>query len=246
MVFTLDTSKEIEQIIEGKEENNNVETAENFETIKEKIEPESLNVDLKNIKEPEPKKTVISINDESYLDDYLEKNPIDNKEEIEVDIEKDITENKSISELRSGYIQEENDTIDQFDLEDFEMASDFAIEALEVGTSSLFRLYAMDTSDANYEMTEKKKKKLKKLLTKILIRYSIKFPLGYLFVITIILTHAQPFMNAKENRKKMLVLKSKKVKRIAAKDKTSETSNLSQTGTGKPGRPAKPRGGQHK
>ncbi len=175
------------------------------------------------------------------------------KETFEVDIEKNITENKSISELRSGYIQEENDTVEQFDLEDFEMASDFTVEALEVGTSSIFRWYAMDTSDANYEMTEKKKKKLKKLLTKILIRYSIKFPLMWLFIITLVLTHAQPFMNAKENRKKMLALKTKKVKRITAKDKTSEisnktseTSNLAQTGIRKPGRPAKPRGGQHK
>ncbi len=235
MAIELDPTQEIEEVVE---ENTSKPEPATTEPIKEEKKPEEIKVDLEDLKEPEPEKATVNIMDESFLDEHLEKKPIEDNKGTSSE-KKSIKETRSVSELKDVYKKEEEESIDQLDYEDFAMIADFCIEGLEVGTVTIFRWWAMDKSDTNYEMTESKKKKLKELLTKIFIRYAVKFPLIWLFIFTLLLAHITPFLNAKENRKKMMAERP-------AKSKTATTGKGKKDGKGGKGKVTKPRGGQHK
>ncbi len=199
-------------------------------------EAEQVEVDLNKPPEQESTQQTVNITDGSFLDDLLdEPTKLGTGEAIgSADSETgSLNTNKSVAELREEYIKEEEQQGEKLDVEDFEMIADFLIEAMEVATSTGFRWWALDSSDAPYEMTVSKKNKLKKLLAKILIRYAVKFPLIWVFVFTMVLAHITPFMKAKEHRKKVLQAKKNK-KKIP---ETASTGN-------KRGRPPKKKEGE--
>lgn len=118
--------------------------------------------------------------------------------------------NQTSEELRAQMIGEEMEPVDQMSPQDFEMIAGFMIDAFDIGTVTLFRMYALDTSDAPYEMKVDKKNKLKKLLGLLLVRFNKKFPIGILFIFTLVLTMITPAMKAHAHRKEVKALNPKK------------------------------------
>lgn len=206
----IEQQKDVKDVIGdiAKKEQNKRGIINNIDNNKPSGQTIEINVKEKDVSDTE-KKTV-NIKDSNVLKDFInqqpKKAPPKPKEEIKADKPK-----QNVEEVRKQIILDDKKAGEAFDIEDFELFSEFTIEALEMGTSTLFRWWALDTTDAPYEMTVKKKDKLKRLLTKILIRYSIKFPLVWLFLVTLIITHVTPFKKAKLHRKEVLKQRVKKL-----------------------------------
>ncbi len=222
---------EIENIF--KKERNKRDINNNLDDNKSEKETIEINVKEKDISDTE-KKTV-NIKDKDFLKGFInqqpKKAPTKTKEPFKSDDPK-----PTIEDLRKKLTTDDKNLGDSLDIEDFEMFADFTIEALELGTITLFRWWAIDDSDKPYEMTTKKKDKLKRLLTKILIRYAIKFPLVWLFLITLVIAHITPFRKAKLNRKDVLKQRAKKLppkrtvqNKPASQKATEPTTNTTQT-----------------
>lgn len=93
--------------------------------------------------------------------------------------------------------------------DDYEFVAMILVEGLDLGTSTAFRWWAMDTSDAPYEMTKKKKDKLILILGEGLRRMNKKFPLVMLGIITLAIALYTPARKSNEMRK------IKKLERVA-------------------------------
>lgn len=179
------------------------------EPLKVTPEPETVKVPLADlIQEEEPQNKSISFKQNSALEEHIAL-PTSKKAPPLTAVKSDYA-NKSTEELRKQMITEELQPIDEMSPEDFEMIAGFLIDAWDVGMVTLLRMYAMDTTDAPYEITASKKAKLKTLLSLILIRFNKKFPLGVLFIMTLILTSITPAMKAHAHRKEVQALNKKK------------------------------------
>ena len=160
------------------------------------------------VKEEEPQAKSISFKSSASLSEHV------SKPTVHVSPDPATTTNQfagqSSKELRKHMINEELQPADEMAPEDFEMIAGFLIDAWDLGTVTLLRMYALDKTDQPYEMTGTKKTKLRKMLSMILIRFNKKFPLGVLFVLTLVLTHITPAMKAHAHRKEVQALNPKK------------------------------------
>lgn len=101
-----------------------------------------------------------------------------------------------------GQIKDEVDVEkEEYTTEDFKDIAETLIDLIDGFASSGLRLYATDTTDVPYLMSDTKKKRLVKQLTRILIKYNKKFNLLMLFLITVIVTYLVPYKKARDMRK---------------------------------------------
>ena len=170
----------------------------------------SIEIDLGEKKDIQPESKTINFKSSDFLKDHINKKTSDAK----------IPEKPKSPEVKSITTEPVEDKKLQPVNEDYEMVAGFIIDMFDLGTATLFRYYAMDTTDAPYEMTKSKKTKLALILGKMLEKMNKKFPLSILFVITLILALLTPAQKARSNRK--LVLNQQRKKR-AIMDKTSKT-----------------------
>lgn len=108
---------------------------------------------------------------------------------------------QTAEEMREKIIKAENTTKESFSLEDYQMMSEFIIDALDWGGSSGLMYLAKDTTDAPYTLSVTKKDRLKKQLTRILVKSNAKMNFGVLFALSIILAYMKPVKHALETRK---------------------------------------------
>lgn len=99
------------------------------------------------------------------------------------------------------------------DVDDYDFFAGLLVEGFDLGTSTAFRWWAMDTSDAPYEMTKKKKDKLTVIVGEGLRRMKKKYPLIAIFLFTLAIALYTPGRKAYDMRKV-------KKKEIAARVKT--------------------------
>ncbi len=104
----------------------------------------------------------------------------------------------------------------QIDDMEYEIGAGFLIELVDIIAISFFRWFAIDTSEADYQLPVGKKNNLKKMLTEILKRMSKKAPLMVLFIIAILATYATPALKARDHRKKVKEIKIRKQKSASA------------------------------
>ncbi len=175
----------------------------------QKVQVDPVKIPLEKLTKEEPESKSISFKTSSFLKDHVKVPTTEPSAQAPSSSGSEFA-GKSTDELRQQMVNEEMQPIDEMAPEDFEMIAGFLIDAWDLGTVTLFRIYALDTSDAPYEMTSSKKGKLKKLLTLILIRFNKKFPLGVLFFMTLILTHITPTLKAHEHRKLVQETRKKK------------------------------------
>ncbi len=176
--------------------------------VQEKIEASQVKIPLAKLVEEEPESRSINFKNPTFLQEHIEA-PTSKTPPASAPSPGNPYDGKSTEQLRYQMVNEEMQPVDEMAPEDFEMIAGFLIDMWDLGTVTLFRMYAMDTTDAPYEMTTSKKSKLKKLLTLILIRFNKKFPLGVLFFMTLALTHITPAMKAHAHRKEMQAAKPK-------------------------------------
>ncbi len=114
--------------------------------------------------------------------------------------------------------------------DDYEFVGGLMVEGLDLATSTVFRWWAMDTTDVPYEMTKKKKDKLSAIVGEGLRRMNKKFPLIVLFLITLALALYTPGRKAYDMRQ------------VKIAEKAAEKKSTPPKGGGKP----PPKGGQKK
>lgn len=196
--------------------------------VQESVNQQYVKVPLSELMEEEPQSKSISFKKSSDLEEHISRPTV--KVSPDSDNSADQFAGKTTEELRTQMINEELQPVEQMSPEDFGMIAGFLIDAWDLGTVTLLRMYAMDKSDTPYEMTGTKKTKLKNLLTLILIRFNKKFPLGMVFLFTIILTHITPALKAHAHRKEVQELNKKKPgpkKGSTNKSKTEANKNTS-------------------
>lgn len=121
---------------------------------------------------------------------------------------------ETVQDIRNKMLAEEEKEANKMTVEDFEDVADFIIDAFDMLAVFLLRWYAMDNSDAPYQIPVDRLKKLKHRLSRLLMRMQAKFPLGFLFIIGLVLAYASSAKKAKDHRKEVI---DRKKKELAAK-----------------------------
>ncbi len=187
----------------SKEEN----TIKDFSKIKDQIKeqkPKEVSGEInvsENLKDDENKKVKITFKDESFVSDIVDQKTADaptDDSELEVLTKK---ETRPLDEIRQEIIEEEKKAQEKFSADDYDMISEFIIDAIDWSGSSLLMFMAKDTTDTPYVLGVQKKQRLQKQLTRILIKMEVKFSFTTLFVISLILAYVTPVKKALESRK---------------------------------------------
>lgn len=129
---------------------------------------------------------------------------------------------ETVDEIRARLEKEASEEASKMTPEDFEDAADFIIDLIDMVLMFGIRWYSLDISDAEYKVPEEKLKKLKKHLSRLLMKVGKKFPLGMIFILTIVAAYATPVRKAYEHRKKVQQEKARKIARFSAKRKDGE------------------------
>lgn len=116
---------------------------------------------------------------------------------------------QTVDQVRAQMLEDEKKEESKMTVEDFEDVADFIIDAVDMLAVFLLRWYAMDNTDAPYQVPVDKLKKLKHRLSRLLMRMQAKFPLGFLFIIGLLLTYASAAKKAKDHRKEEMERRKK-------------------------------------
>lgn len=187
----------------NKEENTIKDLSERRDQIK-KQKPKEVSGEInvsENLKDDENKKVKITFKDESFVSDIVDQKTADaptDDNETEVLTKK---ETRPLDEIRQEIIEEEKKAQEKFSADDYDMISEFIIDAIDWSGSSLLMFVAKDTTDTPYVLGVQKKQRLQKQLTRILIKMEMKFSFTSLFIISLILAYVTPVKKALESRK---------------------------------------------
>jgi hypothetical protein len=183
------------------------EAPQDFSKLKDQIKekkPKEVSGEInvsENLKDDENKKVKITFKDESFVSDIVDQKTADaptDDSELEVLTKK---ETRPLDEIRQEIIEEEKKAQEKFSADDYDMISEFIIDAIDWSGSSLLMFMAKDTTDTPYVLGVQKKQRLQKQLTRILIKMEVKFSFTTLFVISLILAYVTPVKKALESRK---------------------------------------------
>lgn len=173
----------------------NTSQEQNAGPSKEKTET----IDLGEKKTNSSEKTTIDFTSTSHVNEFVKKKTV-KAAEVEEEVKSSFS-GTTTEQVKEQINKEENN--EQWKPEDFEMVADIIITVLDTFSANLLRIWAKDTSDTAYSLTVKKKAMLVRQLSMILIKYQAKFKIEFLFLLSIIMFYAGPFMAAKAHRKEV-------------------------------------------
>lgn len=134
---------------------------------------------------------------DEFLNDFIGKKTAAS----DVPSDKEATLTGNVDELSDQIRSEEAKYVANFTAEDFADIAEVIIDLLETVIVSGLRWWAKDDTDAPYEISEKKRKRLVKHLTMVLVKHKIHFGVEIVFALTIIMAFATPTKKAIEHRK---------------------------------------------
>ena len=198
-------------------------------------------IDIGTKEEQTPEKKTVSFKSHDFL-----KNEVKKQTAKAPEAEKESAEPKETVESVQAKIKEvDNDTSEQFSLEDFELFAEIIIDVVTVFMTTALRWYAKDDSDAAYEIPVKKQKMLVKQLARLLVKYQAKFSLEFMFILTLVLVYATPFNKARTHRKAVVAkekgIEAENVEYVEVKDSDTKTPDKK-----KVVKPPRKKGGQPK
>jgi len=202
-----DANNEFKEVKSDAPLNKEANTIKDFSKIKDQIKeqkPKEVSGEInvsENLKDDENKKVKITFKDESFVSDIVDQKTADaptDDNETEVLTKK---ETRPLDEIRREIIEEEKKEQEKFSADDYDMISEFIIDAIDWSGSSLLMFMAKDTTDTPYVLGVQKKQRLQKQLTRILIKMEMKFSFTSLFIISLILAYVTPVKKALESRK---------------------------------------------
>lgn len=179
-----------------------------------------------SLKDDENKKVKITFKQDNFVGDYVQQSTTEAPKDFEPATMLGEEKKQTLDTVKEEIRKAEEDTKDTFTIDDYEMISEFIIDSIDWGGSSLLMFLAKDNTDAPYVLSVIKKSRLKKQLTRILIKMEVKFNFTALFFISIILAYVSPVKKALESRKIVtkaeVDLKRKKDKEIKIEKVNSE------------------------
>ena len=189
----------------------------------------SIEIELGEKKEEVVEKKTINLADDSFFDKEIDKKTAEGSKKEDKKTQKS-AEVRSITEekISNPKLEPESD--------DYVFIAGILVEILDLGTSTAFRWWAMDTSDQPYEMTKSKKDKLARIVGEGLRRMNKKFPLVVLGIITLVIALYTPARKSNEMRN------AKKTEK-ATKPKTESSATSSKKTPPKETPPKKTGGG---
>ncbi len=176
----------------------------------------SVEIELGQEKEKVTEKKTIDLKDSSFFDKEID------KQTATADKKEDRTEGKS-KENRAITEEKIDDKKLEPENDDYDFFAGILIEIVDLGTSTFFRWWAMDTSDAPYEMTKKKKDKLSHIVGEGLRRMNRKFPLVVLGLITLAIALYTPARKSNDMRNAKKAEKATEAKTETKKTDTKKT-----------------------
>lgn len=187
-------------------------------------------IDISEQQKPVPK-VVLDFGDESTINDDVKQMSGDASTNS-----RNTSDNKkpSLDEIRSEINAFENDPKNQASYDDVQDVANFIMEGFDTLVSTLCRFYAGDSSTTAYEIPVKKLEKLKSLLAKILVKYAVKFPIEFMFLLTVAFTYSVPIIGARKFRKERIARQSTKLKPgPKPKEQTTDANVTSETTSAK-------------
>lgn len=160
-----------------------------------------------DIKQPaQSNSTSLNFVDGSFLKDHVQKPTA-----VPLPIAQPTTagSTETVEEIRQKMLKEEDDQKNKMTVEDFEDVADFLLDAFDMLAIFFLRWYAIDNTDAPYQIPVDRMKKLKYRLSRLLMRMQTKFPLGFLFILGLVLAYATQFKKARDHRKEVMVSRKK-------------------------------------
>lgn len=165
----------------------------------------SIEIDVSGKKEEvKETKTKVTFGSSNSLKDYVKKStptPPPNEPSQEHKDKQDKEKKLTVEQYREQLKKEEKDYSNQYSVEDFQDLAEFGVELIDMIAVFAIRIFAKDDTDAPYQIPISRKNSLTRTLTKILIRAQMKFPLGILFFVGLVVAYATPFKKAKDHRK---------------------------------------------
>lgn len=162
----------------------------------EKEKPTQFKVDDNQLKD-NTKVNINVVNMKDYMKKEIEKKTNRLKSEAEIK-----GENKSIETIKENLLKDGDKSLKALlDGDEIDFVSEIGIDIVDTLAVTILRYISKDTSDANYKISEIKRKRLQKILTKILTKYKVEMKYEYLFLVAIAASYSTPISNALKMRK---------------------------------------------
>ena len=155
-------------------------------------------IDLNEKQAKSGEKTTLDFMNSNYVNEFVgkkTKRAEDNVQETSGEFSGKTTEQVR-QEINAAESSKEDWTPD-----DFKMVAEFIITIIDSVIASGLRWWSKDTSDQAYSLSKDKQSKLVKQLTMMLIKYQAKFRIEIIFLLSIIMFYAGPFLKARDRRK---------------------------------------------
>jgi hypothetical protein len=170
----------------------------------ETVKSDTVNMD--EVKEAKETSVEVEFNEGNLLDDFDDFVEVKGSENEEVEGVEDATilENDSKKDLAT--VREEisvEESKNDFELEDYQFASEIIIEGLAWGLGWVLCFVAMEKDEEKYTPSKKRNEKLAEILTKVLIRTNVKFSFMTSFIVMMLITYGTLTATAMKNRKEV-------------------------------------------
>lgn len=196
---------------------------------KKEIKSETIDINQQKVESTEKVK-VDFMNDNSY-DDVLKKKA-KKAEPIEEEPSSQFGD-KTQEQLREEIKQAEEQSKNNFSAKDMEEIAKVIVMIFDTGISTGLRMWAKDTSDTAYSITNEKRRMLEYQLSLILVKYQSKFSIEFMFLVSLVICYIVPFSKARERRKEMKQMEEDLQNGIISEEELKEKTILKR-GKGKP------------
>ena len=203
-------------------EQEEIERENNVEEVEAEVIDEGGNKkDLGDLSDKEEKKS-LKFNPGGLGSEFFKKKTKESSDKVE-NAEVIDDEEQEIKNDNTKQYEKEGEALSWEDLVDI---SEFGIELLDTGVSTLSNAIAKDSDAQKYEVTSYKKQKLSRQLAKILEKYSFKMKLEFLFVISLILVFSEPVRKAMKARKKKRLDEEARIAKRMAEEATTKSKEV--------------------
>lgn len=181
---------------------NEVETSEpspqNKSYVKNVIDQKTVNMDEVG-KNSSGEKKRIDFMKEAAVNEFTKSES--KKSENKTNQKNDSFTGKSMNEVQNEIrFAEENDA-NKYTPEDFREFASMIMLFIDTIFSETLKWFSKD-KDSDYSLPKPKQERLTKSLTYILIKYQSRFPIGWVFIISLVMCYAPAFIAANDKRKK--------------------------------------------
>lgn len=191
----------LEEKNEKKIDDLDFEKLEKEKSAEPKKEIKSETIDLNQQKTESTEKVKVDFMNDNNYEEILKKKS-KKAEPLEEETESQFGD-RTQEQLREEIKQAEEQSKNNFSAKDMEEIAKVIVMIFDTGISTGLRMWAKDTSDTAYSITNEKRKMLEYQLSLILVKYQSKFSIEFMFLVSLVICYIVPFSKARERRKEI-------------------------------------------